>query len=508
MPIRNEIDLFRSVELGAGLNEGDLLSAIQKLDNQIAQEERNMREERAIAVSNNLNIAKNKNINSRIRITSAQKAGLPIRTGETLKLMQSALDRSANLFATKDVPLEVKEASFEEDQKDIANQVMIRSASLGGQRGLLVTKDKEQRFELSPKWSEPPVTEQIRLRSGEQLFERRGTGAELKPVASVSAARPLSPTDQALFESVGGDPKEYFRLKTELSTKAPAARPLSPTDQALFESVGGDPKEYFRLKTELSTKAPTIDEMAKRKLYETVSQDPFAYLRITKQTPKAQVKTFVQAALRAKTESEFNDVIKKATIYNKAMKQTGNKDDRLKLFNTGLSANQKIRSHPVIKDALTVETQFNRLEELKHMADIEETKPLKERNYFIIDNFLITLARRLIDTQSSVREEEYARIPQGQSLLNRALGAAQKMMSGGERLMPEDRQALFDSAQAIRQIARRDHNKLAVNFRRHAGQAGLDPDLIIPLLSTEQMPTSVPLEYQNLSDEELLKRLQ
>lgn len=473
MPIRNEIDLFRSVELGAGLNEGDLLSAIQKLDNQIAQEERNMREERAIAVSNNLNIAKNKNINSRIRITSAQKAGLPIRTGETLKLMQSALDRSANLFATKDVPLEVKEASFEEDQKDIANQVMIRSASLGGQRGLLVTKDKEQRFELSPKWSEPPVTEQIRLRSGEQLFERRGTGAELKPVASVSAARPLSPTDQALFESVGGDPKEYFRLKTELSTKA-----------------------------------PTIDEMAKRKLYETVSQDPFAYLRITKQTPKAQVKTFVQAALRAKTESEFNDVIKKATIYNKAMKQTGNKDDRLKLFNTGLSANQKIRSHPVIKDALTVETQFNRLEELKHMADIEETKPLKERNYFIIDNFLITLARRLIDTQSSVREEEYARIPQGQSLLNRALGAAQKMMSGGERLMPEDRQALFDSAQAIRQIARRDHNKLAVNFRRHAGQAGLDPDLIIPLLSTEQMPTSVPLEYQNLSDEELLKRLQ
>jgi len=65
------------------------------------------------------------------------------------------------------------------------------------------------------------------------------------------------------------------------------------------------------------------------------------------------------------------------------------------------------------------------------------------------DQALITLYNKILDPLSVVRESEYARTPEGQSLLNRIGGYVQKVQAGGSGLTDADRVEIARAAKVL-----------------------------------------------------------
>ena len=132
---------------------------------------------------------------------------------------------------------------------------------------------------------------------------------------------------------------------------------------------------------------------------------------------------------------------------------------------------QELRQNPYIKDFQDVDQKYTVMQKA-----LESSKNTK--SFIAVDQALITLFNKMTDPQSVVRESEYARTPQNMSLLNRIRGKAEKIMSGGTGLTPEERQALTDMAGLFHEVYQSNYDNAITDYTDLAKNTGIPPELI------------------------------
>lgn len=94
------------------------------------------------------------------------------------------------------------------------------------------------------------------------------------------------------------------------------------------------------------------------------------------------------------------------------------------------------------------------------------------------DQALITLYNKILDPLSVVRESEYARTPEGQSLLNRIQGFAQKVQAGGSGLTDQDRIEVARAAKVLMNNSGQLYNQQLDQYRQTAAAYQVPEDMV------------------------------
>lgn len=99
-------------------------------------------------------------------------------------------------------------------------------------------------------------------------------------------------------------------------------------------------------------------------------------------------------------------------------------------------------------------------------------------NRIASDQALGVLFQKMLDPTSVVRESEFARTPQGASMINRITGSIKQLVTGGLGLEDEDRQALVDMAQRLLREAKISANRAFDEFTTRADTIGLNKKIV------------------------------
>lgn len=102
---------------------------------------------------------------------------------------------------------------------------------------------------------------------------------------------------------------------------------------------------------------------------------------------------------------------------------------------------KEFRALPRVKEYSTLETQVGRMNTMLNAA---KKGDLQGRN--AVDQALIMMYNKLSDPTSVVRESEYARTPEGLSLINMFQGKIDRVVKGGAGLTDQEREELVKAA--------------------------------------------------------------
>lgn len=159
-----------------------------------------------------------------------------------------------------------------------------------------------------------------------------------------------------------------------------------------------------------------------------------------------------------------------------------------------LAFSQAVRKDPVVKEFTEIRTQFDRMRNA-----IEEVKtggPLTA-----VDQTLINTFNRILDPESVVREAEYARTAQDQSVYNYLKGKFDpktgRLALGGAGLTPETREAMIRMAERFYNASQQNYGTAIGEFSKIAQASGLDPELVLPRVTLSEAgvtprPTTAP----------------
>lgn len=105
--------------------------------------------------------------------------------------------------------------------------------------------------------------------------------------------------------------------------------------------------------------------------------------------------------------------------------------------------------------------------------------------------------QKILDPTSVVRESEYARTTEGQSLLNRIEGTVTRWAAGGTTLTESEMAALVDTARSFLDGMATFNAGLRGRIERTAAEYQLDPRLIFDDVGTAPQPATPPAPRQN-----------
>jgi hypothetical protein len=137
-----------------------------------------------------------------------------------------------------------------------------------------------------------------------------------------------------------------------------------------------------------------------------------------------------------------------------------------------------------IKDYNNIKTKYNGM-----VVALQEANTSK--NLVAADQALITLFNKMTDPNSVVRESEYARTGANIPLINQIKGKANKIISGGAGLTPEERTAIVRMGKLFMGTYQNNYNQRTEEYKGYARQRGLDPDTVIaPINQQNNVPSS------------------
>jgi hypothetical protein len=150
---------------------------------------------------------------------------------------------------------------------------------------------------------------------------------------------------------------------------------------------------------------------------------------------------------------------------------TGQPPQQLQVRTPGMETAKGLRDDiqqdKAVKDFNIIDGQF---ELMKQTMD----ESAKTGSYLATDQALVNLFNKMIAPDSVVMPSEYARTPGDQALLNRIAGMADRVMSGGIGLQPEDRKALFDLSQKFHGAWEKRYNERADTWKDIARRNKID----------------------------------
>jgi len=148
------------------------------------------------------------------------------------------------------------------------------------------------------------------------------------------------------------------------------------------------------------------------------------------------------------------------------------KEDRR--FETSLR--KEFEGAKIVKEYDVTRNQMGRME--SSLREIQRD-PKKPQNYIALDQTLIMLFNKMLDTDSVVREGEYARTIQNSPMMNRIAGKLQQVATGGAGFTNSERQAIVNMARTFAQEAKGLYDNHANEYRRIAGETGADPNRVV-----------------------------
>lgn len=161
----------------------------------------------------------------------------------------------------------------------------------------------------------------------------------------------------------------------------------------------------------------------------------------------------------------------------------------------------EIRLNPYVKDFQDVNQKYNVMQQA-----LEESK--NTGTLIAADQALITLFNKMTDPSSVVRESEYARTQSDQGILNRIAGKANKIMSGGAGLMPEEREALVRMAGKFYDIYRTNYDKTIADFTQLGTESGINPNLVNIPFKRKKDAMEELVDLAKSGDQEAIQYLQ
>ena len=142
---------------------------------------------------------------------------------------------------------------------------------------------------------------------------------------------------------------------------------------------------------------------------------------------------------------------------------------------------------------------------LRQAADLS----LTGKSRIASDQALGVLFQKMLDPTSVVRESEYARTPEGASLINRLRGFLPKLRKGGLALANEDRKAVVEMGEKLLEEGIKVYNQQYDRYENLANAYGTDPKLIfgetltkIDILSEPQEQTKTEKETKTTLERE------
>ena len=154
-----------------------------------------------------------------------------------------------------------------------------------------------------------------------------------------------------------------------------------------------------------------------------------------------------------------------------ALRNNSGRADKKFSYGIATDLRKEFINRPEVKDYVTVSTNVKSMESLLQ----EALRTGDESNLVAIDQGLITMYNKLTDPNSVVRESEYARTPQNLPMVNRILGAIQKIQQGGAGMTKEDREALVLGAKIIANERGGAFQERRNSYTNQALDAGIDP---------------------------------
>lgn len=142
-------------------------------------------------------------------------------------------------------------------------------------------------------------------------------------------------------------------------------------------------------------------------------------------------------------------------------------------FNATTKVRQEFLNRPEVKDYIETSTNVKAMEGMYRAAVTGSIE-----NQVALDQGLITMYNKLTDPQSVVRESEYARTPQNLPVVNRIVGAIEKLKKGGAGLTNDDREALVLGAKIIMKERGRTYNQTLKEYRDLSAGYNFEPEIV------------------------------
>ena len=217
---------------------------------------------------------------------------------------------------------------------------------------------------------------------------------------------------------------------------------------------------------------------------------------IQKAHPEIDITTLLSAAMKYRTEryeETLTEETKNLNAYNQEREASGLKpatrEEYLNLKVKDLAGNtitvkdvlgaqmslrKEMNQLPIIKDFNQIKSAFATIQSAYREAISAKDKKSKAP----ADQILVVSFNKMIDPGSVVREGEFARSTQGQSLLARFQGKMEGWISGGVGLTNEDRKSIVDATERLYNDYLSLYNDKIEEYRGYAKEYGANPDSI------------------------------
>ena len=155
----------------------------------------------------------------------------------------------------------------------------------------------------------------------------------------------------------------------------------------------------------------------------------------------------------------------------------------LKKSKIAMSYRKEFEGLPHIKDANEVFSAVNRMDGA-WSAYKNNPKQFESKN--ALDQALIIVYNKMLDPGSVVRESEYARTPQGISVVNRLQGFGEKIAKGGAGLTDKDREDIVNMAKILEDATKDIYNNSADIYTNEANLLNIDPNRVVKKINKKQ----------------------
>lgn len=193
----------------------------------------------------------------------------------------------------------------------------------------------------------------------------------------------------------------------------------------------------------------------------------------------SQDTTLKKARLDNAADIEKERIKGKSAAERQQMKLAASSRDNA--FNKELSVKKYFDALPEVKAWTSIEPQYQNMISAVDEAKAQYGKRWAENSY--ADQALIMTFNKMLDPDSVVREAEYARTTEDQSMLSRIKSNWDSIFKGG-KLNPKEREAMVRLAKRFRDTSESRYNKQVEYVNGLSGRWGLNAENIIRLGET------------------------
>jgi len=146
---------------------------------------------------------------------------------------------------------------------------------------------------------------------------------------------------------------------------------------------------------------------------------------------------------------------------------------------TTMKLRKEYEDDPTIKATRVIETSVNRMNSVWNNYVKTKGTALEMESKNALDQLLVITFNKALDPGSVVRESEFARTPEGSSLVNKYQGMVERAIKGGVGLNDAERKSLVQTAQQMMEAQNKYKSKIDEFFVREASKIGVDPSRVI-----------------------------